>query len=76
MPEVSVTMLRNHLQEYLTQVQKGAEIRVTLHGEVIAKILSPVDEKQEAKKKLKILSKNCHLLDVVSPINDRWEVDQ
>lgn len=76
MAAVSVTTLRNHLQEYLTQVQKGTEVLVTLHGEVIAKIVAPVDKKQAAQKKLKALSKNCRLLDVISPLDEHWEVAQ
>ena len=76
MLEVNVTMLRNHLQEYLARVQKGAEVCITLHGTVIAKIISPIDEKSEAKKKLKNLARHSEILDVVSPINERWAAEE
>ena len=53
MHEINITELRNHLPKYLSDVNKGDEILVTLHGKVIARILPPVNKRQEAKRKLK-----------------------
>jgi prevent-host-death family protein len=55
MLEVNITELRSHLPEYLDTVQKGSEIWVTSRGKLIAKIIPPVDVKQEAMSKLKKL---------------------
>lgn len=49
MREVNVTELRNHLHRYLERVQKGTEILVTWHGEVIARVLPPVNKKRSIK---------------------------
>lgn len=76
MRAINVTELRGHLQKYLNSVQKGAEIEITLHGQVIARILPPVDTKKEAVKQLESLRKICKLNDVVSPLNEQWDVDQ
>ncbi len=76
MHEVNITELRNHLPKYLLEVNKGDEILVTSHGKVIARILPPVDMRQEAKRKLRELRKHCKVGDVVSPIEDSWEAEQ
>lgn len=44
MREVSVTVLRQHLPEYLARVARGEHIRVTSRGRVIAEIAPPTPE--------------------------------
>jgi prevent-host-death family protein len=38
MNSVNVTELRQHLPDYLKQVQQGKEIAITLHGKTIARM--------------------------------------
>jgi prevent-host-death family protein len=76
MHEINVTELRNHLPKYLANVYKWEEILVTSHGKVIARILPPTDTRQEAKRKLQELSKICEIKDVISPIEEEWEVEK
>jgi prevent-host-death family protein len=76
MREVNVTELRSHLPKYLSRAQKGAEILVTLHGRVIARILPPIDPKSFAHTQLKILQKQCKVHDVVSSIDEKWDADK
>lgn len=76
MHTVNITELRSHLPQYLSNAQKGTEIAVTLHGRVIARIMPPVDTKQEAQKKLHQLRKHCQVGDVVSPSQEKWEAEQ
>jgi prevent-host-death family protein len=76
MHSVSITTLRNHLQEYLSGVARGDEILVTSHGKGVARILPPVDLRQEAKKKLHALRQHCMVGDVVSPLEDTWDADK
>ncbi len=73
MRKVNVTELRNHLHKYLESVHKGTEVLVTWHGEVIARILPPVDKKKEALSQLKELRSHSKMTDVISPIDDKWE---
>lgn len=75
MQEVNVTELRNHLPKHLSSVQHGNEILVTSHGKVIARLLPPLDTRLEAKKALTVLRKQCKIGDVVSPLNEDWDVD-
>jgi prevent-host-death family protein len=37
MSEVNVTELRRNLPEYLADVKKGKELKITVHGKVIAR---------------------------------------
>lgn len=76
MLEVNVTELRSHLPEYLATAQKGAEILVTSHGKVIAKIIPPVNTKQDAMLKLKKLRARCKVGDVISPVNEKWKSEK
>jgi len=76
MHSINVTELRTHLQKYLASVHKGNEILVTLHGQVIAKIVPPTDVKEEAIKQLNILRKNCDVTDVISPIDVDWNAEK
>ncbi len=48
MKNISVTVLRQNLPEYLAQVEKGESLRVTVHGRAIADISPPMPDKDEA----------------------------
>lgn len=76
MQEINVTELRNHLPKYLSIVQKGNEILVTSHGQVIARILPPIDTQAEAQLQLKDLRKHCKIHDVTSPVDEHWDADK
>lgn len=73
---VNVTELRNHLPQYLSTVQKGHEILVTSHGQVIARIVPPIDTKLSAQNELRALRKNCDVGDVISPVDDKWDAEK
>lgn len=76
MRSVNVTELRSHLPKYLSSVQKGHEILITLHGEVIARIVPPVDTRLAAQQQLKQLRKRSKVGDVVSPVKVKWDVEK
>lgn len=76
MRSVNVTELRNHLPKYLSSVQKGHEILITSHGEVIARIMPPIDTRLEAQQQLKQLRKRCKVGDVVSPVDEKWDAEK
>lgn len=76
MHAVNVTELRNHLPRYLSEVQRGDEILITLHGHVIARIVPPTDTKHEARQQLLKLRKKCTVGDVVSPLDEKWEAEK
>jgi len=76
MREVNVTELRSHLHQYLENVKQGTEVLVTWHGEVIARLVPPVDKKKEAVNRLKELRNHSKMVDVISPIQDKWEAEE
>lgn len=76
MKAVNTTELRNNLPKYLHLVEKGTEILITSHGKVVARISPPIDVKQQAQNKLKLLRKTCKVGDVISPIEDNWDVSK
>ncbi len=48
MSNVNVTELRHNLPAYLAKVQRGARLKVTSRGRVIAEIVPPVAEGEQA----------------------------
>lgn len=78
MSAVNVTELRQHLPAYLKQVQEGEEIAVTLHGQVIARIVPDRQdsEREAARKRLESLRGTVIIGDVIAPLLDeRWTGD-
>ena len=76
MREVNVTELRNHLQSYLGQVQKGDELLITLRGKVVARLVPGADERAAARERLEVLRRKCRVGDVISPVEEAWEVER
>ena len=72
MTEVNVTELRQNLPEYLADVKKGNELKITVHGKVIARIVPEVDAKDAARKRLAALRAKCKVGDVITPTDEKW----
>jgi len=77
MHAVNVTELRQHLPDYLKQVQQGEEIAVTLHGKTIARI---VPDRQESKReaalnRLEALRGSVIIGDILAPLDEQWTAD-
>lgn len=77
MSSVNVTELRQHLPEYLKQVQAGEEIAITLHGKTIARIVPEAKEskREAASKRLEALRGTVIVGDIISPIEEEWTAD-
>jgi prevent-host-death family protein len=76
MKQINITKLRSHLPTYLERAHKGTEFLVTSHGQVIARILPPLDSRIKAREALENLRKTCKIGDVISPIEDKWDVQK
>ena len=74
---VNVTQLRQHLPEYLKQVQQGEEITITLHGKTIARIVPEHQEtkREAALKRLEALRGTVIVGDILEPLNEEWTGD-
>jgi prevent-host-death family protein len=77
MTSVNITELRQHLPDYLKQVQQGEEIAITLHGKTIARIVpNRQDDKREAAlKRLAALRGKMIIGDILAPLNEEWTGD-
>ena len=77
MMSVNVTEFRQHLPEYLKQVQAGEEIALTLHGKTIARI---VPDRKESKRdaalnRLDALRGTVIVGDILAPLDEEWTGD-
>ena len=77
MTSVNVTEFRQHLPEYLKQVQAGEEIALTLHGKTIARI---VPDRKESKRdaalnRLDALRGTVIVGDILAPLDEEWTGD-
>lgn len=77
MNSVNVTELRQHLPDYLKQVQQGEEIEITLHGKTIARIVPDRKESQReaALKRLEALRGTVIVGDILATLDEEWTGD-
>lgn len=77
MNSVNVTELRQHLPDYLKQVQQGEEIAITLHGKTIARIVpdSKENAREAALKRLEALRGTVIIGDILAPLDEEWTGD-
>jgi prevent-host-death family protein len=77
MNSVNVTELRQHLPDYLKQVQQGEEIAITLHGKTIARIVPDrkESEREAALKRLEALRGTMIVGDILAPLDEAWTGD-
>ena len=77
MNSVNVTELRQHLPDYLKQVQQGEEIAITLHGKTIARIVPDRTEsrREAALKRLEALRGTVIIGDILAPLDEEWTGD-
>jgi len=76
MSKVNITELRRNLPAYLSRVRKSEEIRVAVHGKVIARIVPEQDAAQAARKRLIALRKHARVGDVLTPSGDSWDAER
>ena len=68
--QVNLTEFGNDLANYLRCVGMGEELLIISQGEVIARVLPPLNEKEKARAELMKLRQKCRIGDVISPIDD------
>ncbi len=74
MTSVNVTELRQHLPDYLKQVQQGEEIAITSHGKTIARLVPDKKdtEREAALKRLEALRGTMIVGDILAPLEEEW----
>jgi prevent-host-death family protein len=74
MEKVAVSEFRANLVGFLKRVERGEVIALTSRGHEVAKIIPPDNKTENARDALKKLQKTALIGDVLSPIEDEWEV--
>ncbi|MEA1967950.1 MAG: type II toxin-antitoxin system prevent-host-death family antitoxin [Thermodesulfobacteriota bacterium] len=74
MEKVAVSEFRANLVGFLKRVEKGEIIALTSRGHEVAKIIPPDNKSENARNSLKKLRKTAIIGDLLSPIEDEWEV--
>ncbi len=73
MDTIAVSEFRANIMKILKEVEHGSNINITSRGKVVAKLVPPDYTREKAREKLKEISKNAMLGDVISPIDAQWE---
>ncbi len=74
MKRVAVSEFRANLVGFLKRVERGEVITLTSRGHEVAKIIPPDNKIEKAREALKKLRKTAVIEDVLSPIEEEWEV--
>ena len=74
MQTINISEFRANLLKYLEVANSGEQISVTSNGKLLATITPPKNQKQQAKQKLDVLSKNAKIHDIASPVEADWDV--
>ncbi len=74
MEKVAVSEFRANLVSFLKRVERGEVLALTSRGHEVAKIIPPDNKTENAKDALKKLRKTALIGDVLSPIENEWEV--
>ncbi len=74
MEKVAVSEFRANLVFFLKRVEKGEIFALTSRGHEVAKIVPPDDKIKNAKVALKKLQRSAVIGDIISPIEEEWEV--
>ena len=74
MKNVSISEFRASLLKYLTLVQQGEQINVTSKGNVMATLTPPISQQDAARIKLEKLAETAVIHDVISPVEEDWDV--
>jgi prevent-host-death family protein len=75
-PDVNITELRQNLPTLIERVRKGQELRVTVRGRVVARIVPDRDDREAARAFLASLRGRCRIGDIISPSGDAWDAER
>lgn len=74
MQSIAVSDLRSNLMKILKKIEHGTSLNITSRGRVVAKLVPPDNVRANARNRLKEIGKTAILNDVISPIDEQWEV--
>ncbi len=74
MNSVAVSQFRANLVKVLDDIRQGNRIELTSHGKPIAQIIPINETRLKANEALFELSKTAEIRDIISPIDENWDV--
>ena len=76
METIAVSEFRANLVGFLKRVARGEIITLTSRGHEVAKIIPPDNNVEKAREALKKIGKTAVVEDVLSPIDENWDIMQ
>ena len=76
MISIGISEFRANMNVVLQKVQKGEIVTLTLRGTEVARLVPPDYARLTARKELAELRQTAVVGDVLSPIDDNWEVNR
>ncbi|HZP89340.1 MAG TPA: type II toxin-antitoxin system prevent-host-death family antitoxin [Burkholderiales bacterium] len=76
MKDVNISELRQNLPAFIEQVRKGKELRITVRGKVVAKIVPEHEDREAARAFLASLRGKCKIGDIISPLDVEWDAER
>ncbi len=76
MNSIAVSELRSNLMNVLKKIEHGSSIDITSRGKVVAKLVPPDYSRKRARNKLKEISEDAVIGNIVLPLDSRWKADQ
>jgi prevent-host-death family protein len=74
MEKVGISTLRENLSIFLKKVQEGQVITITSRGHEMARLVPVEDKREKSREILRELGKDASIGDILSPIDEEWEV--
>jgi prevent-host-death family protein len=74
MISIGISEFRSNMNSVLRRVQKGEVVTLTLHGADVAKLVPPDFAQLAARQELQRLRATAVVGDVLSPLDEAWEV--
>jgi len=72
MHTTNISNFRANLLKYLEIANTGEKISVTSNGKLLATVAPPINQKEQARKKLNELATKAKVHDVTSPVESDW----
>ncbi len=76
MISIGISTFRQNMFQYMKSIERGNSIQLVSHGRDVAIVIPPSNRFELARKKLKELRKTAKIGDVVSPVEDIWDVEK
>jgi prevent-host-death family protein len=73
MQTVAISTFRAHLPEFLSRVESGETLALTVRGKEVARIIPPPQAREHARRELESIRQRAWIGDIISPLEEPWE---